>query len=74
MGVVVGIAVLGALSWATYARYIRVLAKKRYATRRLGQPDLSRFGGDLESNDPQMFNLHLDDAKGGRWQEGGKGT
>lgn len=43
MGALIGIAIVGALIWATYAGYVRVLSSSRYATRQRRAPDLERF-------------------------------
>jgi len=46
MGVVIGIVILGIVIWS----YVRVLARKRYATRQSEVPDLNRFGEETPSS------------------------
>ena len=52
MGIVVGIVILGLIFWTSYARYVRVLARKRYSSRQYEEPDLSRFAGESPSATP----------------------
>lgn len=43
MGVIAGIVVIGVVCWAMYAKYVRVIASKRYGTRQIIEPDVSQF-------------------------------
>jgi hypothetical protein len=53
MSVLLGIVILGLIIWVTYGRYVRVLARKRYAARQHEAPDLSRFSDSSPSEPPR---------------------
>jgi hypothetical protein len=43
MSTIIGIAVVGLIVWASYVGRIKVVASKRYATRRDSAPELGHF-------------------------------
>jgi len=52
MSVLIGIVIIGLFIWIMYARYGRVLARKRYSTRQDSVPDLGTFAGPRKTTEP----------------------